>query len=595
MKFVKIFGMAALTLTLFAWFAFPARAVDENAAAEGVPAYDVARLKIFEGSAWVRTPDSGDWEEFPSNSPVPVRSLISIPDDSEAELQFHGGQFVLLRGGTDLDLRVLGANSSEFRLRSGEIRFYMPKSDFAPVRVALPAGQSADFGVPGRYWITAGDGESTLIVRDGEGTISGAQGEFHIQAGERAVIGGEVEIGRYSGEGADTFKSPPPLSEEEKQAGVPPAAAYELRDYGDWVYSSEYGYVWQPRVSAGWSPYYYGRWVWILPYGWTWVSEEPWGWYPYHYGYWYSDPFFGWVWCPFHAFVSFEFVFGGHHYHEFERHARFVPASVRFIRERGRVRWVPLRPGQRVRRIAFTRSDTRLASWNRPLRAGTVYVRGAGTRGGGWRDWTVVRGERRAVRAVPRVFPGARLERTRPGAERAVRGRGERSSGAVRERVERQPRETIRNTERPAGPERLQRESPSSLRPGRGSQVRPERMERTTPLQRYGIRVRQPVRPSVQARPGRTGRPSFGAVAPRAATPRVENRAARPRFYRETAPRTQPYGRSEPRSGVFSRERTGRPEGRIERSFGSRGGRGFGEREFGFRGRGGRGGNRFSR
>src|SRR3970282_2792114 len=102
MGFFRTIGIAAVTLVLLA---IPGHAAEENADYDGGPAYSVTRLKIFEGSAWVRTPDSGDWEEFPTNSPVPARSLISIPDGSEAELQFHGGQFVLLTAGTELSVR----------------------------------------------------------------------------------------------------------------------------------------------------------------------------------------------------------------------------------------------------------------------------------------------------------------------------------------------------------------------------------------------------------------------------------------------------------------------------------------------------------
>ncbi|MDH3238297.1 MAG: hypothetical protein OEM47_07225, partial [Deltaproteobacteria bacterium] len=81
MKFAKYIGIMAVGLALFA---VPAHAVDEDAGYDGVSSYSVTRLKIFEGSAWVRTTDSGDWEEFSSNSPVPGRSMISIPEGSEA-------------------------------------------------------------------------------------------------------------------------------------------------------------------------------------------------------------------------------------------------------------------------------------------------------------------------------------------------------------------------------------------------------------------------------------------------------------------------------------------------------------------------------
>lgn len=409
-------------LFLAAGVAGLAHGQEGNADYEGVPAYSVARLKIFEGSVWVRPPDSGEWEEYVHNSPVSDRSRISVPEGSEAELQFHGGQFMLLTPGTEVDIRQMDAEVTVLRLRGGEIRFDLPGHDFAPVRVLVPRDAQVDFRVPGKYWVIAEDGgESRVVVRAGEGLVATGSGESAVRAGEEARVGQDVRIGRYE-DGVEDYGEPPPLSEEERAAGIPPAAAYELRDYGEWVYSPQYGYVWRPRVAVGWSPYYYGRWVWISPYGWTWVADEPWGWYPYHYGYWYTDPFFGWVWYPFHSFVSVSFVFGDHHFDHFHRHVRFVPATVRFVREGRNVRWVPLRPGERFERVAFTRADKRLTRWDRRVGDRTVFVRTDGRNGAEWRDWTAVRTERSGARGtrvdVRREGVG---ERARPGEVRPER------------------------------------------------------------------------------------------------------------------------------------------------------------------------------
>jgi len=508
MKFFKHIAMVAASLALFA---MTGHAAEEGAEFEGIPAYSVTRLKIFEGSAWVRTPDSGDWEEFSSNSPVPVRSLVSIPEGSEAELQFHGGQFVLLTSGTELSIRGSESGKTAFALRSGEIRFYLPESDFAPVIVTAPGGGKAEFSVPGRYWMTSPKGgDTTLVVREGEGIVTVERGEFPVKAGEQASIGEEVRVGKYEGGDRDSVEKSPPLSEGEKQAGVPPAAANELRDYGEWVNSSEYGYVWRPRVSPGWSPYYYGRWVWISPYGWTWVSYEPWGWYPYHYGYWYTDAVFGWVWYPYRSFISFSFGWGGYYYPYYHGYAYYHPARVRFVRNGRNVRWVPLRPGERTGRIAYTRSDTRLASWERHLSRGTVYVRGEGSREREWRDWTTVRRERgvstntrgttRRSEARPMVRSGENGSsgRSERGIERSTRGTSE-------------PRQNTRGMERPvrespARQERRERITPSSPRPERRSGTRSERSVDTSRAEKYGTRVRARPVPSREMVPAGTGR-----------------------------------------------------------------------------------------
>ena len=424
---VKVIAAAAILAVAFpAVSAFAEDPEDD----EGIQAYSVARLRVFKGTVWVRTPDSGEWEEFSTNSPIPERGRVSVPEGSEAELQFHGGQGVLLTAGSEIDVRQLAGERSTFRLRAGEIRFDLPETDFAPVAVVIPGGGKVAFPVPGRYFLTArDDGDAQLVVRTGRGTVTTDRGEFTVNAGDEAMIGAEVRIGRFSG-GALAEEPPVELSDAESSAGVPPYAAEELRDYGEWVDTPDYGYVWRPRVAVGWTPYYYGRWDWVSPFGWTWVSFEPWGWWPYHYGYWYSDASFGWVWCPYRSFVSVGFTFGSFHTRHFLSRCDFAPSTVRFLRDGRNVRWVPLRPGERGGRAAFTRSDSRLASWDRPLSPGNVFVRQGKDGSRAWRDYSTVRNERRPIvresagRAAPGGTPGAgRGREMRQGGDERIRGR----------------------------------------------------------------------------------------------------------------------------------------------------------------------------
>lgn len=396
----------ALFLLIFAAIAFAAPVSAAEPDDQGIPAYSIARLKVLAGSVWTRTAEEADWAEAQSNTPLTPHTRVSVPEGSEAELQFHGGQFVLLTAGTELEVREMAADKTTFRLRAGEIRFDLPGDDFALVNVRVPGGGRAEFPVPGRYWLTVTDDDTTrLIVRRGEASVSQEGAKYRLNQGDEATIGRVITVARYEG-AADAEPMPEPLSETERSAGVPPVVGYELREYGEWVNTPAYGYVWRPRVAAGWSPYTYGRWVWISPYGWTWVSYEPWGWYPYHSGYWYTDPVFGWVWSPFQSFVSVGFVFGihdhFHHNHFFpHRDFRFQSHNARFVSDGRDFRWVPARPGERVRGANIPRGDARLAGFNRPLDSGRVFSRsGPSSRGGSqseWRDVTVVRSERQAA------------------------------------------------------------------------------------------------------------------------------------------------------------------------------------------------------
>ena len=72
----------------------------------------------------------------------------------------------------------------------------------------------------------------------------------------------------------------------------------DLSPYGNWIDNPDYGYVWIPHVSDGFTPYGTdGYWVFTQE-GWTWVSNYSWGWAPFHYGRWFYDSYYGWVWVP---------------------------------------------------------------------------------------------------------------------------------------------------------------------------------------------------------------------------------------------------------------------------------------------------------
>ncbi len=96
-----------------------------------------------------------------------------------------------------------------------------------------------------------------------------------------------------------------------------------LSPYGDWIYTPNYGYVWQPLTAQqpGWSPYADGSWA-FTEAGWTWISNEDFGWLTYHYGRWIRMQQF-WVWVP-----GYE----------------WAPAWVSWRQTQGQIGWAPLPP-----------------------------------------------------------------------------------------------------------------------------------------------------------------------------------------------------------------------------------------------------------
>lgn len=130
----------------------------------------------------------------------------------------------------------------------------------------------------------------TTRVRQGEQTRIDESGAF---ASNDVLSGGTSDFERWYIRRADRYGR--------SSRYLDRSLAYaddELNDYGSWLYVSDWGWTWRPRVAGGWKPYYYGGWQYAPSGRLIWVSDEPWGWIPYHYGRWAYSPVYGWVWVP---------------------------------------------------------------------------------------------------------------------------------------------------------------------------------------------------------------------------------------------------------------------------------------------------------
>ena len=93
------------------------------------------------------------------------------------------------------------------------------------------------------------------------------------------------------------FEDPPDDLDPEQELGID-YFIDKLSPYGNWLWTDEYGWVWQPDgLGDDWRPFTYGHWV-YSDYGWTWISHFPWGWAAFHYGAWAHMEGVGWVWVP---------------------------------------------------------------------------------------------------------------------------------------------------------------------------------------------------------------------------------------------------------------------------------------------------------
>ncbi|MBI1919457.1 MAG: FecR domain-containing protein [Geobacter sp.] len=323
---MKIFRTLALLLTLMPGVAFSAE-------------LGVARISLIRGDVQIYTEDTGEWVPASINMPLREGDRIWAPEGGRTEIQIEGGVYVRLDANTSLDILALQEESFQFYTAGGHVYINNRRGGIEHIQVDTPLSSVGCYDNSLIMIDVAESGATDASVIKGYAYAETREGKSRIEAGKTLHImeDGEVEIspiGPPDEWERWNLKRDRKLAEAgESRRYLPDELdpyAYEMEEYGRWVYAPAYGYVWTPRltVSIGWSPYRIGRWCWIGGH-YVWVSYEPWGWVPYHYGRWAFVVNIGWCWVPPVAGA----VYWG-------------PGYVGWVYTPTYVAWVPLSPGE---------------------------------------------------------------------------------------------------------------------------------------------------------------------------------------------------------------------------------------------------------
>lgn len=322
---------------------------------EGVPDVTarVARISSLRGDVRIKRTDSEDWEIAPLNLPIVEGDELTTGENARIEIQFSTGSHTWVGENGYLKVTTLTDRGIVLSLPQGQLNFqltdYSNERDFFEVDApgttvaALHSGlYRLDAGKPedGRFTISVNNGGEARIYSETSGFIvknnrsatliltGAASGEWE----NGVAIGFIDEFDNWTRERQDIIAESLRKSHYDKYYDQDIYGAEDLGDFGEWVYTKNYGYVWRPYRSSiagysDWSPYRYGQWRWIPPYGWTWVNDEPWGWSTYHYGRWLYDAGF-WYWSPYSYYRS--------------SHSWWSPALVVFSSWGNNICWYPL-------------------------------------------------------------------------------------------------------------------------------------------------------------------------------------------------------------------------------------------------------------
>lgn len=325
-NFLRAFFLLLPFLFLNAANAFAA--FDDESADNYVPEVTarVARISFLRGDAQIRRAGEKDWERAARDLPIVEGDEITTDANARLEIQFDSRTYLRLAENSYLKITALKDEGIAVSLPQGSLSARVLEFDKSRSYFEIDAPKTTiAVERAGMYRVDAGDTRKSSEVRvavtdNGEARLYSETSGFTLRNGRSARI---YLDGNYAGEWetsdaaryADDFDGWSLERDSVVAKRLEKAAAYDryydrdtygaedLGDYGEWIYTKKYGYVWRPYRNAtssyaDWSPYRYGHWRWIPPYGWTWVNDEPWGWATYHHGRWiYVDD--NWAWTPY--------------------------------------------------------------------------------------------------------------------------------------------------------------------------------------------------------------------------------------------------------------------------------------------------------
>jgi len=269
------------------------------------PPSRVARLNWLEGNVSFQPSGTDTWAPATLNFPLTTGDHLYTDRGGRAEMHV-GPNAIRLDGETNFGFLNLDDRTVQTRFTEGSMEIRLRRLEDDDIyEVDAPQGAISLLRT-GDYRVDTDPGRNAtmLTVWSGEADVLANGRSFIVYARQTAFIADGQEPDIRTANPVDDFdhftadrnlredRIPPPVHVSQSMVGYE-----DLDEYGSWNETPDYGWVWAPRVIAGWAPYHQGRWAWVDPWGWTWIDEAPWGFAPFHYGRW-AFLRSSWVWVP---------------------------------------------------------------------------------------------------------------------------------------------------------------------------------------------------------------------------------------------------------------------------------------------------------
>ena len=232
----------------------------------------VARITYVQGDVQIRRAGSQDWEVAVLNLPIVEGDEIATDGNGRFEIQFNS--YTHLRVAENSQIKFVGLQDSGIALSVPLGTVVLRASEFDGSRsfFEIDAPKTTiSIQKAGMYRIEAGVPDSLEVIVSatdgGEARVYSADAGFTVKNGRRAkvFIGGN-QSGEWETAEAARFADEFDSWALERDAIIAKRirdayydryydrdiyGAEDLNDYGEWIHTRKYGYVWRPYSSSG--------------------------------------------------------------------------------------------------------------------------------------------------------------------------------------------------------------------------------------------------------------------------------------------------------------------------------------------------------
>ncbi len=159
----------------------------------------VARVSLIHGDVSTQRGDSGDWSAATLNQPVMTGDKVSTGDNARTELQLDFANILRLGPNSKANIANLTQETDSDPVGPGHRELSRFRKTAKPsLRSILPTCRSIPrIMMASSAWKCRPDGDTIVIVRQGEAQIATPQGSTEVQAGDMATIRGDADSAQY--------------------------------------------------------------------------------------------------------------------------------------------------------------------------------------------------------------------------------------------------------------------------------------------------------------------------------------------------------------------------------------------------------------